>query len=258
MDPKNKYMNIILPSTGMRILPDDSSQLETECLYGEKVQLVEEKQDWVYCKLLIDNYFGWIKKSSLGNVKNTTHRVHKVRSFVYSDNNIKSNIINYLPMGSKISISKEGKEWSEINLSNLKNFNVGYVLTKDISKLNNKIKNWVSKAEQLKETPYKWGGRDTLGIDCSALLQLAYENYGECIPRNTYDQMKINKKSISSIDNLKRGYVVFWDRHVGIMVDHLNCIHANAFHMKTIIEPLNEINNRMGSKEKIIKILNFN
>ena len=45
---------------------------------------------------------------------------------------------------------------------------------------------------------------------------------------------------------------------MAIMTDKLNCVHANAFHMKTIIEPLEDVIRRMGQKDKILKISNFN
>lgn len=94
------------------------------------------------------------------------------------------------------------------------------------------------------------GGRDTVGIDCSALLQLSYQTYGEDIPRNTSDQFNLQKPNISDHDSLRRGYVIFWDGHVGIMIDRFNCIHANAYHMKTVTEPLVDIVNRTGEDHK--------
>ena len=82
--------------------------------------------------------------------------------------------------------------------------------------------------------------------------------YGEGIPRNTSDQIKCNKTIISNINDIDRGVVIFWEGHVGIMVDKSNCLHANAFHMKTTIENLKDIIVRMGNKNKILKIMNFN
>ena len=83
-------------------------------------------------------------------------------------------------------------------------------------------------------TPYVWGGRNSIGLDCSALLQLSYQTYGENIPRNSIDQSLLNKKKLSKIKTIKSGFVVFWKGHVGIMTDKKNCIHANAFHMEVI------------------------
>ena len=113
-------------------------------------------------------------------------------------------------------------------------------------------------AQLLEDTPINGEGRDTIGLDCSALLQLSYQTYGESIPRNTSEQVKLKKKNVKSINDLKRGCVIFWEGHVGIMVDSLNCIHANAFHMKTKTEPLLKIIERMDKNFKIIKMMDFN
>ena len=97
-----------------------------------------------------------------------------------------------------------------------------------------------------------------MGLDCSALLQLSYQTYGENIPRNSNDQAMINKEVIDNYNFLERGFVVFWNGHVAIMTDELNCIHANAYHMEVSIEPLEKIVERAHKKNPIIKIMNFN
>ena len=251
-------MNIIKPSTSMRLGPKDDQPLETECLFGENIEIIDEKSDWYFCKLLTDNYIGWVKKDSVGFLPKPTHRILSSRAFIYEDYNIKSNCVYYLPMGSKIQVKYIKDDWAKIYLSDEVEKKFGYVMISNLIKISDKVSDWVSSAEQLIETPYRWGGRDTIGIDCSALLQLAYQTYGENIPRNTINQSKIKKKEINDKKDLIRGCVIFWDGHVGIMTDKFNCIHGNAFHMKTIVEPLDLINSRMKDKSRIIKMTNFN
>jgi hypothetical protein len=251
-------MNIIKPSTSMRSSATETSSLETECLFGELVEILDECLDWVYCKLITDNYCGWIKKNSIGQLKKITHRVIIKRSFVYQDQNAKSETLHYLPMGSSLSIEKIKSGWAELSFFVDNKKQVGYVPSSHIVNTEYIVKDWVSTAEQLEETPYKWGGRDTIGIDCSALLQLSYQTYGVNIPRNTSQQIKLKKKNIININDLKRGCVVFWNGHVAIMIDKLNCIHSNGFHMKTKTEPLSEIINRSDQDFNIIKMMDFN
>ena len=71
----------------MKSKPTEISSLETECLFGEKVEIIDEQLDWVYCKLTTDNYCGWIRKEGLGILENPTHRVLVKRSFIYVDKN---------------------------------------------------------------------------------------------------------------------------------------------------------------------------
>ena len=250
-------MNIINSSAFMKSEPTETSSLETECLFGEKIEILDEYSDWVYCKLNTDNYHGWVKKKALGKTKNPTHRVITNRSFVYADKDPMSNHLLYLPLGAQLVINNIDSEWAEISLYSNET-QIGYVPSKHIVSLDHKVKDWVAIAELFLGTPYRWGGRDTIGIDCSALLQLSYQTYGENIPRNTSEQVQLKKKSIKDIDDLKRGCVVFWKGHVGIMIDKFNCIHANAFHMQTKIEPLNQIINRIGKDLNITKMMDFN
>ena len=251
-------MNIIKSSTYMISDTSSKSLLETECLYGEIVEVLKEHHDWLYCKLLTDNYCGWVKKNSLGRLNKATHRVLNKRTFIYQSKSSKSNILLHLPMGSRLAIENMKDGWAETLFFFENKLEVGFVPCQHIVNNEHKIKDWVTVAQQLEGTPYKWGGRDTIGIDCSALLQLSYQTYGQIIPRNTSQQIKLKKKKIDQIYNLKRGCVIFWEGHVAIMIDNHNCIHANAFHMKTVTEPLINIINRMDDNHSIIKMSDFN
>ena len=251
-------MNIIKPSTDMKAEPIKTSELETECLFGEAIEVLDSKLEWAYCKLLTDNYYGWIKKKDIGNFATITHRIIATRSFLFKNKDVKSECIHYLPLGAQLSVIKIKDSWAQVCLYNNHNHKIAYIPSNHIVKMDNIIKDWVGTAEKLLGTPYKWGGRDSIGLDCSALLQLSYQTYGQNIPRNTINQIKIQKETISDLNKLDRGFVVFWKGHVGIMVDKLNCIHANAFHMETIVEPLKDIIIRMGKEYPIIKIMNFN
>lgn len=245
-------MNIICPSSEMRLKPSTSSPLANECLFGEKIEILENHNEWALCRLTSDKYEGWIKKKTIGRFKLQTHRVLSLRTFMYQQKNVKSNCIGYLPLGSKLHVKGFFSEWAEIYLSD-QFYNTAFVPKNHIVKIDHRVKDWVGIAEQFVNTPYKWGGRNSLGIDCSALIQLSYEAYGFHIPRDTKDQINLKKAIISDLKNLRRGHVIFWPGHVGIMVDRLNCLHANAFHMKTVIEPLKKIKER--SKNNDIKII---
>ncbi len=251
-------MNVIKPSVPMRSKPDQTSSLETECLFGETITILDNYLDWYYCKLLTDNYCGWVQKKFFGEIIKSSHRVISNRSYLFKDNNIKSGYINYLPLGSQIYVNDFDYFWAKVFLGNNTKQKFAYIPRKHIVKKEDKIDDWVITAEKLIGTPYVWGGRDSMGLDCSALLQLSYQTYGENIPRNSTEQSLLNKEIIKKNETLKRGFTVFWKGHVGIMVDETYCIHANAFHMEVSKEPLVNISDRAGKNNPIIKIMNFN
>jgi len=251
-------MNIVKSSTQMKSDKTGKSSLETECLFGETVEILDEYFDWVYCKLISDNYHGWINKNSLGKLSESTHRVIVKRTFIYKEPNPKSETLMYLPMGSNLAVTCKYSGWALTSFIHENKIKVGYVPNEHIVDLTHKFKDWVATAQLLEGTPYRWGGRDTIGIDCSALLQLSYQTYGKILPRNSSEQIKFKKRNVDNISKLKRGCVIFWNGHVGIMIDKLNCIHANAFHMKTVTEPLSEVIIRMDKTSKILKMMDFN
>ena len=251
-------MNVIAPSIPMRSQAKESSSLETECLFGETLTILDRDVDWYFCKLLTDSYCGWVNKKYLGEKIESSHRVISNRSYLFVDNDIKSGCINYLPLGSQIYVNDFDDFWAKVYLGENATRRFAYIPRKHIIKKEDKIDDWVSIAEKLIGTPYVWGGRNSMGLDCSALLQLSYQTYGENIPRNSIDQSLLTKEVINKKEKLKRGFVIFWKGHVGIMVDEANCIHANAFHMEVSKEPLLNILKRTSKSNPIIRVMNFN
>ena len=100
-----------------------------------------------------------------------------------------------MPLGSQIYVSDFDYFWAKVYLGNNAKQEFAYIPRKHIIKNEDKIDDWVSTAEKLIGTPYVWGGRNSIGLDCSALLQLSYQTYGENIPRNSIDQSLLNKEN---------------------------------------------------------------
>ena len=68
---------------------------------------------------------------------------------------------------------------------------------------------WVAVAEQLMGSPYRWGGRASTGLDCSALVQLSLAVAGKAVPRDSGPQHAIGY-ALDETDELQRGDLVFW------------------------------------------------
>ena len=92
-------------------------------------------------------------------------------------------------------------------------------------------------AERFLGVPYLWGGRDSLGLDCSGLVQQAFYAVGRACPRDTDQQLAAFAQPAERAA-LQRGDLVFWKGHVGMMLDAQRLIHANAHHMAVAIEPV--------------------
>jgi cell wall-associated NlpC family hydrolase len=113
----------------------------------------------------------------------------------------------------------------------------GFVWAEHLAPLDRFAPDWVATAERFLGAPYVWGGRTHHGIDCSGLVQIALASAGIAAPRDTDQQEAVLGSAIASLAR-ERGDLVFWNGHVGIMLDATRLLHANAFHMQVEIEPL--------------------
>jgi cell wall-associated NlpC family hydrolase len=93
-------------------------------------------------------------------------------------------------------------------------------------------------AERFLGAPYLWGSRESLGLDCSGLVQQALMACGRACPRDT-DQQERMGEAVAR-DEFRHGDLVFWKGHVAIGLDEARIIHANGHHMCVAVEPLDE------------------
>jgi cell wall-associated NlpC family hydrolase len=99
---------------------------------------------------------------------------------------------------------------------------------------------WVSEAERLLGAPYLWGGRTPMGIDCSGLVQQALHGAGHPCPRDSDQQARALGRALDAGTPPRRGDLLFWRGHVGVMLDGSRLLHANIHHMAVAVEPLAE------------------
>ena len=242
------------PSTKVFLSPSNTSSLETECLFGEYVKIIEKYNSWALCKLHTDGYTGWIKIKDLSKRYPSTHNVIVTRTFILNNKNIKSQSLDYIPLGARVNLLETTLDWAKIDLSAIKIGKFGFVPKNDLILNPLKIKDWINIAENLIRTPYRWGGKDTFGIDCSALVQLSLQVFNINVPRNTSDQ--IQSKHFYKIDFVKisRGCLIFWEGHVAIAINEDEVIHANAYHMMVVVEKLSKVLKRIGKPVGVFKL----
>lgn len=241
---------IITPSAPMRHGPDSMSGLETDALFGESVNILNEGDEgaagWVRVRLETDDYEAWVERTTLGKLPPPTHRVMVARSLITSGKDIKTPSLGYLPMAAQVSVLDHDDEVAEIALAHDAK---GYVPLHHLMTMDTCLDDWVLSAEQLMGTPYRWGGRDSIGIDCSALVQLALSGSGFTSPRNSGDQETVLGETVAEHTVLARGDLIFWKGHVGIMQDSTNLLHANAWHNMVMSEPLSHAVDRIRDRD---------
>ena len=239
------------PVVPMRRAPQSDAPLDTEALMGERVSVYEiTDEGWAWGQLENDDYVGWLPASGLVPPALTrSHKVSAVRTLAFPGPSIKLPPLHALPFAARVELDRvEGP---------LAFTSAGYIPFRHLVPIADKGSDFVAVAERFLGSPYLWGGKTSLGIDCSGLVQIALNACGHHCPRDTYMQEASLGKPVASSD-LRRGDLIFWQGHVAIARDAQTMIHANAFHMAVAIEPIAEAVARirdMGSEITSVKRL---
>ena len=242
-------MEVVVPVATIHREASSTAMQTTQALFGEKLLAFEIRDDWVWCQLERDGYVGYIAKAAVSNdLTNPTHRISVPTTFLYPLPDIKSQAPVNLPMNSKLEIATSDEKFSRLS-------NGKYVFTKHVKPLNEYESDFVSIAEKFLDVPYYWGGKTAQGLDCSGLVQTSLEVCGISSPRDTdMQETQLGQKlMVNDLDGLRRGDLVFWKGHVGIMADQKTLLHANGYHMMTVKEPLAEVVARIADPVTSIK-----
>lgn len=206
----------------------------TEALLGEQVNVLEVKDGWAFVQLLMDSYVGYLPARCLTNqVMEPTHRIAVPSTLLYVKPDIRSNPVQHVYMNSLVSIIKLEGEFARLR-------DHRFVWLKHLMPLETYWDDPATVAEAFVNAPYFWGGKSVVGLDCSGLVQLAWQACGFDCPRDADMMHEGFGKPLKRDRTLKltRNDLVFWNGHVGMMLDSVNLIHSNGHHMQVVVEPL--------------------
>lgn len=223
-----------LPAAAIRKAPAADAELGDQLLFGELFEVLLEEGGMALGRARRDGYVGWVENAALFSpVESPTHRVHALRAYAFSRPDIRTQPIGLYSMNSLLTLERRdgrfakavGTGWFvEAQLAP-----VGLALSRDPAGI----------AEAYLGAAYLWGGRDSLGLDCSGLVQQALYAAGKTCPRDTDMQEAVLGRPIDR-PALRRGDLVFWTGHVAIMLDETRMLHANSHRMAVTIEVLDD------------------
>ncbi|PLX37957.1 MAG: glycoside hydrolase [Hyphomicrobiales bacterium] len=242
-------LRVVADATPMRPEPRADRSIDTELLFGETVTIYDRTPEgWVWGQAGTDEYVGWLPADALGPfAPEPTHRVAVLRTYRYPMAELKLPPRGLISMGSRVTVVST-QTVRDLEYAILPDGSA--VAAKHLVPLDHKADDWVAVAESFVGTPYRWGGRTSFGLDCSALVQLAAAEAGIAAPRDSDmqeagfgDQLDIS----AGLPSLQRGDLVFWKGHVGIMLDDTRLLHASGFFMAVAIEPLDDAVTRIAA-----------
>ena len=223
---------VVTPVASLRRAPSPEAGLDTEALLGDAVDVYAEADGFAFGQLARDGYVGYLPAACLGPAEpEPTHRVTALRTFLYPEPDLKRPVRGHLSLGARLAVTGEAGAYLETPL--------GYVYARHCEPLGHPEPDYVAVAERLVGIPYLWGGRTSLGLDCSGLVQLCLDAAGlPCLRDADMQERSLGRALPPGTDGLRRGDFVFWRGHVGLMCDSETLIHANGHHMTVAVEPL--------------------
>lgn len=217
--------------------PDTEAEAVSALLCGEVFHVLESKGDWCWGQCAHDGYVGYVAAAHLRpGGDRPTHRVVAAAAHIFSAPSIKSAPNGWLPMGARVFTMPDDPPFVYFAAG----VNMGRVHARALAPLDAFAEDYVAVAARLVGSPYLWGGRTRAGLDCSGLVQVALAEAGIAAPRDS-DQQQALGVAVDPAGDLQRGDLVFLPGHVGIMTDARTLLHANAWWMTTLAEPLVDV-----------------
>jgi len=230
LDPK--AMSCTAAATAIRSAPDANSEQMDQLLFGERFEVLEEEGAWLFGQAARDGYVGFVEAAALGPAGPLpTHRVSALRTYAFAEASIKSRAIGPFSINSLVAVEAVDGKLAKVA-------GAGWMTAAHLEPIGMFEVDWAAVAERFVGAPYLWGGRESLGLDCSGLMQQALFACGRACPRDT-DQQQALGAPIEAAD-FGRGDLVFWKGHVAMGVGDGKIVHANGHQMATVVELLAE------------------
>lgn len=234
-------------AAAVRKEPNHRCEMVNQLLFGETIQVLEEKEEWRKIKSIYDGYEGWLTAHLICEIDEAT----AVQPLEYVAISMMNTVqtpggLIHVTMGSQLTGYDPNKEylWREDfeycgSAKNLKDVFTG-----------NSI---IQFAREWLNAPYLWGGKTFLGVDCSGFVQTVYKVFGIKLKRDAWQQAEQGKR-VENLSKAKEGDLAFFDNeegriiHVGIILEGSRIIHASG---KVRIDSIDEngiVNSETGKR----------
>lgn len=214
----------------LRAHPSDKSEMVSQLLFGETVEIQDKKDHWRYVVCGWDGYTGWVDVSQIKRLTPTEYDAYRdesaislslVEGLMASDHFIPLTLGASLPRydGLRCALGEQSFQFS------------GPAVTPGQAPLNG---DWIVKiARRYLHAPYLWGGRSPFGIDSTGFTQMVFKIAGIRLLRDANHQVT-QGRPVDFMEQCQAGDLAFFDNgkgeicHVGIVLPDCHLIHASG------------------------------
>ena len=151
-------MQVRAASIPLRPEPDAAATMDTQLLYGERFDVYDAADGWVWGQAPADGYVGYAPEAAFApDIQAATHRVSVPATHVYGSESIKTEPVGMLWMTSGVAVAEMGEELARLE-------DGVYLPAAHLAPAGERARDFVSAAEMFLHVPYLWGGKTRLGV----------------------------------------------------------------------------------------------
>ena len=239
--------------TPVRQEPSEGSEQLTQLLFGEVCEVLDRLPRWTKIRSTLDGQEGWVDFKMLSPASNLSPLTSNLEAVILAPMaaatpmdggaDLLLTLGTRLPNYSHGTFEVLGQQYlidpTCVN-------NTTQLLNSDLSRAE-LLNNVCAISQTLLNTPYLWGGKNAMGMDCSGFTQVVYAAMGVNLLRNAREQMT-QGELVPSLAEAQPGDLAFFDHadrdpkatnisHVGLLLDNKTIIHCSGcVHIDTIDE----------------------